>query len=66
MTEERFDIVPGLRREWMIVVRRRRLVFLGLVSSLLAATIYNYTLRPVYEGVAVVAIAEVAAANPMA
>ena len=65
MTEERFDIVPGLRREWMIVVRRRRLVFLGLVSSLLAATIYNYTLRPVYEGVAVVAIAEVAAANPM-
>ena len=66
MTEERFDIVPGLRREWMIVVRRRRLVALGLVSALVGATIYNYTLRPVYEGFSVVAIAEAMAANPLA
>lgn len=66
MTEERFDIVPGLRREWMIIVRRRRLVALGLVSSLVGATIYNYTLRPVYEGLSVVAIAEAMAANPLA
>ena len=64
--EERFDVVPGLRREWMIVVRRRRLVALGLVSSLVAATIYNYTLRPIYEGLSVVAIAEAMAANPLA
>ena len=66
MNEERFDIVPGLRREWMIVVRRRRLVALGLASSLLGATIYNYTLRPVYEGFSVVAIGEAMAANPLA
>ena len=66
LTEDRFDVVPGLRREWMIIVRRRRLVALGLVASLLGATIYNYTLRPVYEGVAVVAIAEAMAANPLA
>ncbi|HRB11821.1 MAG TPA: hypothetical protein PKU70_02330, partial [Vicinamibacteria bacterium] len=66
MNEERFDIVPGLRREWMIVVRRRRLVALGLVVSLVGATVYNYTLRPVYEGLAVVAIAEAMAANPLA
>ncbi len=39
---------------------------LGLVSALLGATIYNYTLRPVYEGVAVVAIAETLASNPLA
>lgn len=50
----------------MILVRRRRLVSLGLVSSLLGATIYNYTLRPVYEGLSVVAIAEATAANPLA
>jgi len=66
LNEERFDIVPGLRREWMIVVRRRRLVALGLVSALVGATIYNYTLRPVYEGFSVVAIAEAMAANPLA
>src|SRR5689334_4464072 len=50
----------------MIVVRRRRLVVLGLVSALVGATVYNYTLRPVYEGSAVVAIAEAMAANPLA
>ena len=66
LTEERFDVVPGLRREWMIVVRRRRLVALGLVSALVGATIYNYTLRPVYEGLSVVALAEAMAANPLA
>lgn len=66
MNEERFDVVPGLRREWMIVVRRRRLVALGLVVSLVGATIYNYTLRSVYEGLAVVAVAEAMAANPLA
>jgi succinoglycan biosynthesis transport protein ExoP len=66
LNEERFDIVPGLRREWMIVVRRRRLVALGLVSALVGATIYNYTLRPVYEGLSVVAVAEAMAANPLA
>lgn len=65
-SEERFDIVPSLRREWMIVVRRRRLVVLGLVGALMAATIYNYTLRPVYEGFSVVSISEAAAANPLA
>lgn len=66
LNEERFDVVPGLRREWMIVVRRRRLVALGLVSALVGATIYNYTLRPVYEGFSVVAISEAMAANPLA
>ena len=66
LNEERFDVVPGLRREWMIIVRRRRLVALGLFVSLLGATIYNYTLRPVYEAIAVVAISEVMAANPLA
>ncbi len=50
----------------MIVVRRRRLVALGFVSSLLGATIYNYSLRPIYEGVAVVALGEASATNPLA
>ncbi len=66
LNEERFDVVPGLRREWMIIVRRRRLVALGFFASVLGATIYNYTLRPVYEGLAVVTIAEAMAANPLA
>jgi len=66
LNEERFDVVPGLRREWMIVVRRRRLVILALACSLAGATIYNYTLRPVYEGHAVVAISEAMSANPLA
>jgi succinoglycan biosynthesis transport protein ExoP len=66
LTEERFDVVPGLRREWMIIVRRRRLVGAGLLLAVLGATVYNYTLRPVYEGHAVVAIAEAMAANPLA
>ncbi len=66
LNEERFDVVPGLRREWMIILRRRRLVALGLFVSLLGVTIYNYTLRPVYEGLAVVAISEAMAANPLA
>lgn len=66
LTEERFDVVPGLRREWMIVVRRRRLVALGLVCSLVGATVYNYTLRPVYEGLSVIAVAEAMASNPLA
>jgi polysaccharide biosynthesis transport protein len=64
--EERFDVVPGLRREWMILIRRRRLVVMAIVSALLGATIYNYTLRPVYEGVSVVAIGEAVSANPLA
>lgn len=50
----------------MIVVRRRRLVALAVVAALTGATIYNYTLRPVYEGQAVVAIAEAVSANPLA
>lgn len=66
LNEERFDVVPGLRREWMIVVRRRRLVALAVASSLAGATIYNYTLRPVYAGVSVVAISEAVSANPLA
>jgi len=65
LTEDQFDVVPGLRREWIILVRRRRLVALGLVSALLGALIYNYTLRPVFEGVSVVALAETMAANPL-
>ncbi len=50
----------------MIVVRRRRLVALGFICSLVGATIYNYTLQPVYEGVSVVALAEATATNPLA
>ncbi len=50
----------------MIVVRRRRLIALALASALAAATIYNYTLRPVYEGYSVVAISEAMSANPLA
>jgi len=66
LNEERFDVVPGLRREWMIVVRRRRLVILALASCLMGATIYNYTLRPIYEGHSVVAVSEALSANPLA
>jgi capsular exopolysaccharide synthesis family protein len=66
LNDDRFDIIPGLRREWMILVRRRRLVALSFVTVLLGVTIYNYTLRPVYEGRAVIAVAEAMAANPLA
>jgi capsular exopolysaccharide synthesis family protein len=66
LNEERYDVVPGLRREWMIVVRRRRLVALGFFGAILGTTIYNYSLRPVYEGLAVVTIAETMATNRMA
>ena len=66
LNEEPFDVVPGLRREWMILIRRRRLIFLVMISALLGATIYNYTMRPVYEGLSVVAISEAMASNPLA
>ena len=66
MTDERYDIVPGLRREWMLIVRRRRIIALVVVSAFVGATLYNYTLRPVYEAAAVVAVGEASASNPLA
>ena len=66
MTEDRFEVIPPLRREWLILVRRRRLIALSLVVAIVGATIYNYTLRPVYEGVAVVGLGEATASNPLA
>ena len=50
----------------MLVVRRRRVIVLTFVVAVVAVTIYNYTLRPVYESMAVVSVGEAAAANPLA
>ena len=55
-----------MRREWLILVRRRRLIALSLVVAIVGVTIYNYTLRPVYQGISVVGIGEATASNPLA
>jgi exopolysaccharide transport family protein len=43
------SLVLDARRYWAMVHKRRALVFTSLAVCLLAATIFNYTARPVYQ-----------------
>ena len=60
------DVVPGLRREWMIVVRHRRLILSTTLLGLVGALIFNYAVRPLYASVAVVSVSETVPGQPNA
>lgn len=52
------EIIPSLRREWMILARRRRLVLAIPIIALMVAAVYNFAVLPVYEAAAIVSIGE--------
>src|SRR5689334_1930687 len=60
------EIVPGLRREWMVLARRRRLIGAVVVLAVAGAAAYNYSVRPLYDGMAMVSARETMPAQPMA
>ena len=60
------DVVPGLRREWMIVVRHRRLILSTTLLGLVGALIFNYAVRPLYASVVVVSVFETVPGQPNA
>lgn len=60
------DVVPGLRREWMIVVRHRWLILFTTVLGLLGALAFNSVVRPLYASVAVVSVSETIPGQPNA
>ncbi len=60
------DVVPGLRREWMIVVRHRWLIIVTTVLGLVGAVVFNYAVRPLYTSVAVVSVSETVPGQPNA
>jgi len=66
--EDHFDpeIVPGLRREWMILARRRRMIAALAVLALAGAAAYNYSVRPLYDSAAVVSARETMPGQPQA
>ena len=58
------EMVPGLRREWMALARRRWLIASTTALSVIGAAIYSYGVRPVYESVATLSITETMANQP--
>lgn len=60
------EIIPGLRREWLLILRRRRLIGVLIALSLGMAALYNHTVRPVYESVALVSAEESIPSQPYA
>lgn len=60
------EVVPGLRREWMIVVRHRWLILSTTVLGLVGALIFNYAVRPLYTSAAIVSVSENVPGQPNA
>jgi succinoglycan biosynthesis transport protein ExoP len=50
------SLIHDARRHWAMIHKRRAIVFTCLGVSLLVATIYNYTSRPVYQATAQILI----------
>ncbi|MBX7185188.1 MAG: polysaccharide biosynthesis tyrosine autokinase [Vicinamibacteria bacterium] len=60
------EIVPGLRREWMILARRRRMIVAIVVLALAGAAAYNYSVKPLYTGSAIISAGESMPGQPYA
>ena len=60
------EAVPDLRREWMILVRHRQAIAVISVLALLSATLYNYSVRPLYDSVAILSINQTVPGQPLA
>ena len=60
------EAVPDLRREWMILVRHRQAIAVITILALVAAALYNYTIRPLYDSVAIVSINQSVPGQPLA
>lgn len=58
------EIVPGLRREWMIFVRRRRMIAAIVVLAVAGALAYNYSVKPLYTGAAIISAGESIPSQP--
>ena len=67
-TDERqeSEVVPGLRREWMFLIRHRWLVLVCVIVALSGAALVNFASRPLYEGVATISIGEAVPGAPNA
>ncbi len=50
------SLIHDARRYWAMIHKRRAIVFTSFGVSLLVATIYNYTTRPVYQATAQILI----------
>jgi len=60
------EVVPDLRREWMILARHRRSIAVITVLAVLAAALYNYSVRPLYGSVAILSINQTVPNQPLA
>jgi polysaccharide biosynthesis transport protein len=60
------EIVPDLRREWMILVRRRWVITGVTVAALVGSGAYGYGVRPVYDATAILSIAQTVPNQPLA
>lgn len=60
------EVVPDLRREWMILVRHRQSIAAITILAVLAAALYNYSVRPLYDSVAVLSINLTVPSQPLA
>ena len=55
---DRSTLTPESRRFWEVLLSERRFLLGCLLASLLAATVYNNSFRPVYRAMAIVAVKE--------
>jgi capsular exopolysaccharide synthesis family protein len=60
------EVVPDLRREWMILARHRQLIVIITLAATVAAALYNYGVRPLYESVAILSINQTVPNQPLA
>jgi succinoglycan biosynthesis transport protein ExoP len=58
--------VPDLRREWMILARHRQLIALITLLSMGAAVFYSYSVRSLYQSVAILSINQTVPNQPLA
>jgi uncharacterized protein involved in exopolysaccharide biosynthesis len=56
--EDHREVVPSLRREWVILVRRRRMILAVLTLAVSGAAVFTYGAQPLYEGGAIISAGE--------
>jgi succinoglycan biosynthesis transport protein ExoP len=64
--DHRLEIVPDLRREWMILVRRRWLIVAVTVAALVVSGAWAAFVRPVYESTAILSVSQTMPNQPLA
>lgn len=64
--EDHPEIVPALRREWMILARRRWMIVTIVILAVLGAAAYNYSVKPLFAGGAIVSAGETIPGQPYA